>query len=93
MRPSNGMTHPATDGTAFTFLGFTYIWGKSRAGKNVVRLVTAKNRYARALAAVAATRAIRFRNVRPATPPSSMMISRRFTRSPRRRGREVAAAQ
>jgi RNA-directed DNA polymerase len=51
---SNGMTHPATDGTAFTFLGFTYIWGKSRAGKNVVRLVTAKNRYARALAAVAA---------------------------------------
>src|SRR5215469_4891344 len=31
-----------------------YIWGKSRAGKNVVRLVTAKNRYSRALAAVAA---------------------------------------
>ena len=51
---SNGMTHPATDGTAFTFLGFTYIWDKSRAGRNVVRLVTAKNRYARALAAVAA---------------------------------------
>jgi len=47
------MTHPATDGTTFTFLGFTYIWGESRAGKNVVRLVTANNRYARALAAVA----------------------------------------
>jgi hypothetical protein len=31
-----------------------FVWGKSRAGKNVVRLVTAKNRYARALAAVAA---------------------------------------
>ena len=42
------------DGTAFTFLGFTHIWGKSRAGKNVVRHVTAKNRYARALAAVTA---------------------------------------
>jgi hypothetical protein len=27
-------------------------WGKSRAGKNVVRQVTAKNRYARALEAV-----------------------------------------
>src|SRR5438132_13146903 len=51
---SNGTTHPGTDGTTFTFLGFTHIWGKSRAGKNVVRLVTAKNRYARALAAVTA---------------------------------------
>src|SRR5262249_21935640 len=51
---STGMTHPATEGATFTFLGFTYIWGKSRAGKNVVRLVTAKNRYVRALAAVAA---------------------------------------
>ena len=44
--------HPETNGTSFTFLGFTHIWGKSRAGKNVVRQVTAKNRYARALAAV-----------------------------------------
>ena len=35
-----------------TFLGFTHAWGKSRAGKNVVRQVTAKSRYARALAAV-----------------------------------------
>ena len=48
----NGTDHPETDGTSFTFLGFTHIWGKSRAGKNVVRQVTAKNRYARALAAV-----------------------------------------
>ena len=48
------MTHPETDGTSFSFLGFTHIWGKSRAGKNVVRQVTAKNRYARALAAVTA---------------------------------------
>ena len=29
-----------------------HAWGKSRAGKNVVRQVTAKSRYARALAAV-----------------------------------------
>ena len=48
------LSHPEADGTSFTFLGFTHIWGKSRAGKNVVRQVTAKNRYARALAAVSA---------------------------------------
>jgi RNA-directed DNA polymerase len=48
----NGTNHPETDG--ITFLGFSHIWGKSRAGKNVVRQVTAKNRYARALAAVTA---------------------------------------
>src|ERR1700751_1493142 len=48
----NGTDHPETNGTSFTFLGFTHIWGKSRAGKNVVRQVTAQNRYARALAAV-----------------------------------------
>jgi RNA-directed DNA polymerase len=47
-----GTNHPETNGTSFTFLGFAHIWGKSRAGKNVVRQVTAKNRYARALAAV-----------------------------------------
>src|SRR6185312_213548 len=39
---------------SFTFLGFTHVWGKSRAGKNVVRQVTAKSRYARALAAITA---------------------------------------
>jgi transposase len=32
--------HSATDGTAFTFLGFTYIWGKSRAGKQCRRVAT-----------------------------------------------------
>jgi group II intron reverse transcriptase/maturase len=47
-----GTNHPETNGTSFTFLGFAHIWGKSRTGKNVVRQVTAKNRYARALAAV-----------------------------------------
>jgi RNA-directed DNA polymerase len=50
---SDGKAHPATDGTTFTFLGFCHVWGKSRRGKNVVRQLTAKNRYARALAAVA----------------------------------------
>jgi hypothetical protein len=50
-RPS-GKDHSDTDGTTFTFLGFCHVWGKSRKGKNVVRQVTAKKRYARALAAV-----------------------------------------
>ena len=48
----DGQDHPETDGTSFTFLGFCHVWGKSRQGKNVVRQVTAKKRYARALAAV-----------------------------------------
>jgi RNA-directed DNA polymerase len=47
-----GVRHPVTDGTTFNFLGFTHVWGTSRNGKNVVRQVTAKDRYARALAAV-----------------------------------------
>ncbi|MGO9846557.1 MAG: hypothetical protein ACLPKT_08145, partial [Methylocella sp.] len=38
----NGTDHPETDGTSFTFLGFSHVWGRSRAGKNVVRQVTAK---------------------------------------------------
>ena len=49
-----GRHHPETDGTSFTFLGFCHVWGKSREGKNIVRQVTAKKRYARALAAVTA---------------------------------------
>jgi hypothetical protein len=44
----DGKDHPDTDGTTFTFLGFCHVWGKSRKGKNVVRQVTAKRRYARA---------------------------------------------
>ena len=51
---SVGFSTPETDGTSFTFLGFAHVWGKSRLGKNVVRQVTAKNRYARALAAITA---------------------------------------
>lgn len=41
--------HPVTDGTIFTFLGFTHVWGKTWSKKNVVRQVTAKDRFARAL--------------------------------------------
>jgi hypothetical protein len=47
-----GVCHPDADGTTFDFLGFTHIWAKTRTGANGVRQVTAKRRYARALAAV-----------------------------------------
>lgn len=36
----------------FNFLGFAHVWGKSRWGKKVVRQVTAKDRFARAVAAI-----------------------------------------
>ena len=44
--------HPAANGTTFDFLGFTHVWGTSWKGKAVVRQITAKDRYKRALAAV-----------------------------------------
>jgi hypothetical protein len=44
--------HPRVDGTTFDFLGLTHVWGKSRSGRHMVRQITAKDRYARALAAV-----------------------------------------
>ena len=44
--------HPKADGTSFDFLGLTHVWGRSRKRKPMVRQVTAKRRYARALAAV-----------------------------------------
>jgi RNA-directed DNA polymerase len=44
--------HPETGGTSFDFLGFTHVWGRSRRGKNMVRQVTAKGRFARSVAAV-----------------------------------------
>jgi len=47
-----GGTHPDCKGPPFDFLGFTHVWAKSKKGKNVVRQVTAKNRLARALAAI-----------------------------------------
>lgn len=36
----------------FDFLGFTHVWGRSRKGNRVLRKVTAKGRYARAVSAV-----------------------------------------
>lgn len=36
----------------FDFLGFTHVWGRSRRGKRVLREVTAKDRFARAVSAV-----------------------------------------
>jgi group II intron reverse transcriptase/maturase len=48
----NGKPHPATSGTTFDFLGFSHIWCKSRQGKNVVKQITAKSRFARALSSV-----------------------------------------
>jgi len=47
-----GARHPATDGTSFDFLGLTHVWGRSRNGKPMVRQITAKDRFARAVAAV-----------------------------------------
>src|SRR6476661_2043155 len=49
---SQGARHPETDGTTFDFLGLTHVWGRSRNGKDMVRQVTAKSRFARAVAAV-----------------------------------------
>ena len=36
----------------FDFLGFTHLWGRSRRGYHIVRQVTAKDRYARAVKSV-----------------------------------------
>lgn len=47
-----GGGYPAAAATTFDFLGFTHVWGKSMTGNNVVRQITAKDRYARALASV-----------------------------------------
>jgi len=49
-----GARHPETDGTSFDFLGLTHVWGRSRNGKNMVRQVTAKDRYAARWPAVTA---------------------------------------
>ena len=49
-RPQRRKEHVA-DAT-FDFLGFTHLWGRSRRGKSVVRRITAKSRFARAVRAV-----------------------------------------
>ena len=51
-RRTESTRHPETDGTNFDFLGLTHVWGRSRRGKDMVMQVTAKGRFARALAAV-----------------------------------------
>ena len=51
-RRTESIRHPDTDGTNFDFLGLTHVWGRSRRGKDMVLQVTAKGRFARALAAV-----------------------------------------
>ena len=51
-RVTESTRHPETDGTNFDFLGFTHVWGRSRKGKDMVRQITAKSRFARALATV-----------------------------------------
>ncbi len=38
--------------TTFDYLGFTHVWGRSRRGRNLVRQITAKSRFARALKSV-----------------------------------------
>jgi RNA-directed DNA polymerase len=47
-----GARHPQTDGTTFDFPGLTHVWGQSRNGRAMVRQITAKSRFARAVAAV-----------------------------------------
>jgi RNA-directed DNA polymerase len=51
-RRTESTRHPETDGTNFDFLGLTHVWGRSRRGKDMVMQITAKGRFARALAAV-----------------------------------------
>src|SRR5262249_4796805 len=49
---AEGARHPDTGGTSFDFLGLTHVWGRSRQGRRMVRQITAKSRFARAVAAV-----------------------------------------
>lgn len=52
-RPRDGEKPPAPEGPgAFTFLGFTHHWGKSRKGAWVVKRKTATSRFTRALSRV-----------------------------------------
>ncbi len=44
--------HWMASATTFDFLGFTRVWGRSMQGKDVVRQITAKGRFARALKSV-----------------------------------------
>ena len=44
--------HRMASATTFDFLGFTHVWGRSMKGKDVVRQITAKGHFARALKSV-----------------------------------------
>ena len=44
--------HWMASATTFDFLGFTHVWGRSMRGKDIVRQITAKGRFARALKSV-----------------------------------------
>ena len=44
--------HWMASATTFDFLGFTHVWGRSLRGKDIVRQITAKGRFARALKSV-----------------------------------------
>ena len=49
-RPKRSPGHDP--GATFDFLGFTHVWGRLRRGYSVVRQITAKSRFARAVKAV-----------------------------------------
>lgn len=51
-KPSHDAEEDGTLVTSFNFLGFTHVWGKSRWGKSVVLRVTAKDRFAGAVAGI-----------------------------------------
>ena len=44
--------HWMASATTFDFLGFTHVWGRSLRGEDVVRQITVKGRFARALKSV-----------------------------------------
>ena len=44
--------HWMASATTFDFLGYTHVWGRSLRGKDIVRQITAKGRFARALKSV-----------------------------------------
>jgi RNA-directed DNA polymerase len=48
-RPPSKDDDEGTGSSTFDFLGFTHVWGRSRAGNTVVRQRTAKDRFTRAL--------------------------------------------
>jgi group II intron reverse transcriptase/maturase len=53
MKKATAPSYEATLATTFNFLGFLHVWCKSRKGNRVVRQQTAKDRFARALGAIA----------------------------------------